>query len=101
MLRPLAFIFSLISAVSALAVAPVDSTSQLIISVRDQKLMLVQNGGKVATDPISPSLFGFGDAKGGNATPLGYMAGEEKIGDKVTLGPGFHNPRPTRAILHP
>ena len=101
MLRPLAFIFSLISAVSALAVAPVDSTSQLIISVRDQKLMLVQNGGKVATYPISTSMFGLGDARGRMTTPLGYMAVEKKIGDNVPVGAVFHNRRLTGEILQP
>ena len=101
MLRPLAFIFSLISAVSALAVAPVDSTSQLIISVRDQKLMLVQNGGKVATYPISTSMFGLGDARGRMTTPLGYMAVEKKIGDNVPVGAVFHNRRITGEILQP
>jgi len=101
MLRPLAFIFSLISAVSALAVAPVDSTSQLIISVRDQKLMLVQNGGKVATYPVSTSMFGLGDARGRMTTPLGYMAVEKKIGDNVPVGAVFHNRRITGEILQP
>ncbi len=101
MLRPLAFIFSLISAVSALAVAPVDSTSQLIISVRDQKLMLVQNGGKVATYPVSTSMFGLGDARGRMTTPLGYMAVEKKIGDNVPVGAVFHNRRLTGEILQP
>src|SRR5216110_4108681 len=101
MLRRLAFIFSLISAVSALAVAPVDSTSQLIISVRDQQLMLVQNGGKVATYPVSTSMFGLGDARGRMTTPLGYMAVEKKIGDNVPVGAVFHNRRITGEILQP
>jgi len=101
MLRRLAFIFSLISAVSALAVAPVDSTSQLIISVREQKLMLVQNGGKVATYPVSTSMFGLGDARGRMTTPLGYMAVEKKIGDNVPVGAVFHNRRITGEILQP
>src|SRR5213082_2971030 len=101
MRRPLAVIFSLISAVSALAVAPVDSTSQLIISVRDQKLMLVQNGGKVATYPISTSMFGLGDARGRMTTPLGYLAVEKKIGDNAPTGAVFHNRRFTGEVLQP
>src|SRR5216110_1766405 len=101
MLRRLAFIFSLISAVSALAVAPVDSTSQLIISVRDQKLMLVQNGGKVATYPVSTSMFGLGDAWGRMTTPLGYLAVEKKIGDNAPTGAVFHNRRFTGEVLQP
>src|SRR5881409_4464872 len=101
MRRPLAVIFSFISIAPALAVAPVDSTSQLIISVRDQKLMLVQNGGKVATYPVSTSMFGLGDARGRMTTPLGYMAVEKKIGDNVPVGAVFHNRRLTGEILQP
>ncbi len=62
MLRPVAVILSVISATSAFAIAPVDTSNQLIISVRDQKLMLLRNGGKVATYPISTSMFGLGDS---------------------------------------
>src|SRR5438067_12889705 len=101
MLRSLAFIFSLISAVSALAITPVDTSSQLIVSVHDQKLMLVQNGAKVATYPVSTSMFGLGDARGRMTTPLGYMAVEKKIGDNVPVGAVFHNRRITGEILQP
>jgi hypothetical protein len=101
MLRPIALIFSLISAVSAFAITPVDTSSQLIISVRDQKLMLVQNGGKVATYPVSTSMFGLGDTWGRMTTPLGYLAVEKKIGDNVPAGAVFHNRRLTGEILQP
>src|SRR5213596_867912 len=101
MLRLLAVVFSLISVTSAFAIAPVNSTSQLIISVREQKLMLVQNGGKVATYPVSTSMFGLGDARGRMTTPLGYMAVEKKIGDNVPVGAVFHNRRLTGEILQP
>ena len=101
MLRLLAVVFSLISVTSAFAIAPLDTSSQLIISVREQKLMLVQNGGKVATYPVSTSMFGLGDARGRMTTPLGYMAVEKKIGDNVPVGAVFHNRRVTGEILHP
>jgi lipoprotein-anchoring transpeptidase ErfK/SrfK len=101
MLRPVAVIFSLISAASAFAITPVDTSSQLIISVRDQKLMLVQNGGKVATYPVSTSMFGLGDSWGRMTTPLGYLAVEKKIGDNVPAGAVFHNRRLTGEILQP
>jgi hypothetical protein len=101
MLRPVAVIFSLISAVSAFAITPLDTSSQLIISVRDQKLMFVQNGGKVATYPVSTSMFGLGDAWGRMTTPLGYLAVEKKIGDNVPTGAVFHNRRLTGEILQP
>src|SRR6266480_4897188 len=101
MFRSVAVIFSLISAVSAFAITPVDTSSQLIVSVRDQQLMLVQNGGQVATYPISTSMFGLGDAWGRMTTPLGYLAVEKKIGDNVPVGAVFHNRRLTGEVLQP
>ncbi|HEY4272340.1 MAG TPA: L,D-transpeptidase [Candidatus Udaeobacter sp.] len=101
MFRPLAVIFSLVSATSALAIAPLDTSSQLIISVRDQKLMLVRNGAKPAIYPISTSMFGLGDARGRMTTPLGYLAVEKKIGDNAPVGAVFHNRRLTGEVLQP
>jgi lipoprotein-anchoring transpeptidase ErfK/SrfK len=101
MLRPVALIFSLFSITTAFAITPVDTSSQLIVSVRDQKLMLVQNGGKIATYPVSTSMFGLGDAWGRMTTPLGYLAVEKKIGDNVPVGAVFHNRRLTGEILQP
>ena len=101
MFRTVAVIFSLISAGSAFAIMPLDTSSQLIISVRDQKLMLVQNGAKVATYPVSTSMFGLGDSWGRMTTPIGYLAVEKKIGDNVPSGAVFHNRRLTGEILQP
>jgi hypothetical protein len=101
MLRASAVIFSVISATSAFAIAPLDTSNQLIISVRDQKLMLLRNGSKVASYPISTSMFGLGDAWGRMTTPLGYLAVEKKFGDNVPVGAVFHNRRLTGEILQP
>ena len=81
MFRPLAVILSLVSIASALSAAPLDTSRRLIISVRDQKLMLLENGGKVATYPVSTSKFGLGDLWGRMTTPLGYLMVAKKIGD--------------------
>jgi hypothetical protein len=101
MLRPLAVIFSLISVASVYAIAPLDTSNQLVISVRDQKLMLLRNGEKVAIYPISTSMFGLGDAWGRMTTPLGWLAVEKKIGDNVPVGAVFHNRRLTGEVLQP
>jgi hypothetical protein len=101
MLRLVALILSLISAASAFAVAPLDSSNQVIISVRDQKLVLMRNGSKVAIYPISTSMFGLGDAWGRMTTPLGYLAVEKKIGDNVPVGAVFHKRRLTGEVLQP
>src|SRR5881398_2729836 len=101
MLRGLALIFSLVLIAPVFAITPVDTSSQIIISVRDQKLMLVQNGGKVATYPVSTSMFGLGDSWGRMTTPLGYFAVEEKIGGDAPVGAVFHNRRLTGEVLQP
>jgi hypothetical protein len=79
----------------------VDTSNQVIISVRDQKLVLLRNGSKVATYPISTSMFGLGDTWGRMTTPLGYLAVEKKIGDNVPVGAVFHKRRLTGEVLQP
>jgi len=101
MLRLVALILGLISATSAFAIAPLDTSNQVIISVRDQKLVLMRNGSKVAIYPISTSMFGLGDAWGRMTTPLGYLAVEKKIGDNVPVGAVFHKRRLTGEVLQP
>src|SRR5262249_37495436 len=101
MRRPIAAILSVLSATSALAAATVDTSNQVIISVRDQKLVLLRNGSKVATYPVSTSMFGLGDARGRMTTPLGYLAVEKKIGDNVPVGAVFHKRRLTGEVLQP
>src|SRR5881296_1670814 len=101
MLRALALIFSLVVIAPVFAITPLDTSSEIIISVRDQKLMLVQNGGKVVTYPVSTSMFGLGDSWGRMTTPLGYFAVEQKIGDNAAVGAVFHNRRLTGEILAP
>src|SRR5262245_28375035 len=101
MLRALAVIFSLLSATSVFALPSMDTSNQLIISIRDQKPILLRNGSKVATYPVSTSMFGLGDAWGRMTTPVGYLAVEKKIGDNVPVGAVFHNRRLTGEILQP
>lgn len=105
MFRPLRAFFTslaLISGASSLGAATqIDVSKQVIISVRDQKLILLQNGGKLATYPVSTSKFGLGDARGRMTTPLGYLAVAQKIGDHAPAGAVFHKRRFTGEILRP
>lgn len=75
--------------------------SRVIISVHDQKLMLIENGGRVATYRISTSKFGVGDRWGSMATPLGFLQVAQKIGDHAPVGAVFHNRRFTGEVLPP
>lgn len=74
---------------------------RIIISVRDQKLMVVENGQRAAVYPVSTSKFGLGDRWGSMATPLGWLQVAEKIGDHAPVGAVFHKRRFTGEILTP
>jgi lipoprotein-anchoring transpeptidase ErfK/SrfK len=80
---------------------PPQIVNQAIISVKEQKLMLLQNGAKVRTYPVSTSKFGLGDGFGTMATPVGTMAVAQKIGDHAPLGAVFKTRRFTGEILKP
>src|SRR5437867_4525594 len=101
MLRPLAVIFSVIASAPAVSATPLNPSIRVVISVRDQKLMLLENGAKVATYPVSTSKFGLGDFLGRMTTPLGYLTVAQKIGDNAPVGAVFHNRRFTGEILVP
>jgi lipoprotein-anchoring transpeptidase ErfK/SrfK len=73
----------------------------VIVSVKDQKLMLLQNGAKVAVYPVSTSKYGLGDYWGRMTTPLGYLQVAQKIGDHAPTGAVFHNRRFTGEVLTP
>ena len=74
---------------------------RVIISVRDQKLMVVENGQRAAVYPVSTSKFGLGDRWGSMATPLGWLQVAEKIGDHAPPGAVFRKRRFTGEILPP
>src|SRR5881296_1497146 len=104
MFRLLAVIFSLVSiapAFSATQLTQLDTSHRVVISIRDQKLMLLENGGRVAIYPVSTSKYGVGDFRGRMTTPLGYLMVAQKIGDNAPVGAVFHNRRFTGEILAP
>jgi hypothetical protein len=74
---------------------------RVIISVKDQKLMVIENGHRGAVYPVSTSKFGIGDRRGSMATPLGWLQVAEKIGDHAPVGAVFHKRRFTGEIIQP
>ena len=76
-------------------------STRVVISVTDQKLMLIENGKIAASYPVSTSKYGLGDAWGSLATPLGLLQVAQKIGDHAPMGAVFHNRRWTGEILLP
>src|SRR5213078_1176865 len=73
----------------------------VIVSIPDQKLMLVDDAARAAVYPVSTSRFGLGDSWGSMATPLGMLQVAQKIGDHAPVGAVFHNRRFTGEILQP
>ena len=104
MFRPSAFaaaLFLSIASVHAISIPTPTLSPRIIISVRDQKLILLENGAIAATYPVSTSKYGLGDAWGSLATPLGLLQVAQKIGDRAPIGAVFHNRRWTGEILQP
>lgn len=104
MFRPLVVIFGLVAMAPAFSAIPLtqrDTSHRVIISIRDQKLMLVENGGRAAIYPVSTSKYGVGDFRGRMTTPLGYLRVAKKIGDNAPIGAVFHNRQWTGEVLRP
>lgn len=78
-----------------------DSHNKMIVSIRDQKMLLVRDGVPVKSYPISTSKFGVGDKPGSNCTPLGRMQVAKKIGDSAPIGSVFKARRQTGEVLIP
>ena len=79
-------------ALALLGLAPAlraDGPSRVIISVKDQKLMLMGNGARLATYPISTSKFGVGDAWGHMTTPLGFLRSRKRLAITRRSAPSF------------
>jgi len=78
-----------------------DIHNQVVVSVRDQKLMLVHDGQPVKSYKVSTSKFGVGDKPNSNCTPLGHMEVAKKIGDSTPAGMVFKSRRPTGEVIKP
>lgn len=78
-----------------------DTRNKMIVSVRDQKMLLVRDGAPIKSYKISTSKFGIGDRPGSNCTPLGRLQVAKKIGDNAPMGSVFKSRRPTGEVLKP
>jgi len=74
---------------------------EILISVKDQKLALMEQGRPVAVYPVSTSKFCLGDTPGSYGTPLGRMKVAQKIGSGAPLGAVFKHRQPTGEVLPP
>lgn len=78
-----------------------DDRNKMVVSIRDQRMMLVRDGKPVKSYKISTSKFGVGDKPKSNCTPLGRMEISRKIGDNAPAGAVFKARRPTGEVIKP
>lgn len=95
------FAFLTTLAVLALSRLSVWAAPEIIISVPDQRLVMIDNGVVTGHYPVSTSKFGLGDQPGSYATPLGSLEVAAKVGDGAPMGAVFKSQRMTGEILPP
>ena len=78
-----------------------DLKNRMVISVRDQKLLVVKNGEPIKAYSVSTSRFGLGSQSGSYRTPLGDHVIAKKIGKGAPKGAVFKSRRQTGVILKP
>jgi len=78
-----------------------DTHHRMIVSVPEQRMLVLTDGKPVALYTISTSKYGTGDRVGSYATPLGHFCVKRKIGGGLPCGEVFHSRRPTGEVLAP
>ena len=81
--------------------AQFDTLNKVLVSVRDQRMMVVKDGIAVKSYPVSTSKYGLGDKPGSRRTPLGTMKIARKIGSGAPSGAVFKSRRRTGEVLRP
>ncbi len=76
-------------------------TDGVVVSVPDQRLVVMRKGKVFKTYPVSTSKYGVGDQKGSNKTPLGLHSVAQKIGDDMPQGTVFKSRKPTGEVVAP
>jgi len=71
----------------------------MIVSVPEQKMIVLRDGKPLTQYPVSTSKFGLGDRPGSYATPLGVLRIKEKIGHGLPHGAVFKSRQPTGEVL--
>jgi hypothetical protein len=78
---------------------PKDVQHRVVISVKDQKLAVLDRQTPIAVYPVSTSKYGVGDWPRSYRTPLGELEIAQKIGDGMLPGTVFKDRRRTGEIV--
>ena len=82
-----------------LAGCATDNRHRMILSVADQKMIVLRDGKPLSSYSVSTSKFGIGYRPGSYATPLGVLRIKEKIGHGLPAGAVFKSRKPTGEVL--
>ena len=72
---------------------------EVVISIAEQRLVVLREGGVVGKYRISTSKFGLGDSFGSYKTPLGHLRVCEKVGDNLVSGTVLKHREATSEVL--
>lgn len=78
-----------------------DREHKIVVSVPEQRMIVLKNNVPIESFPVSTSKFGLGDRPGSYATPLGALEVENKIGGGAPSGAVFKGRRRTREVVRP
>ena len=93
------FQFLLLMAFIALQPVNASTGTELVISIPDQAVALVEGGKLIARYRVSTSRFGNGDSAGSYRTPLGTLFVSGKFGDNLPSGTVIKNRMPTGEVI--
>ncbi|MEA3186472.1 MAG: hypothetical protein QOD99_302 [Chthoniobacter sp.] len=94
-------LFVLCLSITSTAVFGYEIEREIVVSISDQKLAVVENGSAIAQYSVSTSRYGLGDRSGSYATPVGELQVAAKIGDGAPIGAVFKNRHFTGEVLRP
>jgi hypothetical protein len=78
-----------------------DTRHRIVISIPEQRMLVLEDGRPIAQYQVSTSKFCLGDRPGSRGTPLGELEIAKKIGGNAPAGAVFKNQRQTGEILRP
>jgi lipoprotein-anchoring transpeptidase ErfK/SrfK len=78
-----------------------DTRHHVVISVPEQRMVVLDEGAIVATYPVSTSRFALSDVPGSRGTPLGELEVAAKVGSGAPMGAVFKSRRRTGEIIAP
>jgi len=93
--------FSCIVLIFLAGCAQNDTRHTIVISVPEQRMIVLEDGHPVAQYRVSTSKFCLSDRPGSCGTPLGELEIAKKIGGSAPYGAVFKNQHPTGEIVRP